>query len=351
MCLRFSLLSYKEVNPMQSNARRFVSPFVLLAMVGMLYSTNVVAETPQSGTGQASQPPVTPPPAPAPKTDEESKGAPLPLHCIEGSGGIFATLTAYLVNPPSKDKIAGLPAIESTFVDVGSGKYLTAETLTENLAGRLELGYSWERFSLGELPRKLQTATGDDVTVSAMNMQNFNLRGLLVKENEFDTSWVPAVTAGIHYKYNQDWNSLNNELGGTLSAIGVTHRDGLDFTLYTTKLIKALPRPLLVSAGVRASRAAQTGLLGFTNDYHATAEANVGLFVTDHFIIAGEYREKKSDYKQVPGLVYKEHDWFTADAAYIINNRLTVGAGYGYFGEVLDHQAKGVWGIKVKWEF
>jgi hypothetical protein len=337
---------------MPSNKCRLVSGLVWLVMVGLLCSGSLLAADSQAGTnqtGQTAQSSATPPPAP--KCDEDNKGAPLPLHCIEGSGGIFATLTAYLVNPPSKDKIAGLPAIESTFVDVGSGKYLTAETLTENLLGRIELGYSWERFALGELPRKLETATGADVHESAMNLQNFNIRGMLVKDGDFCTSWVPAVTAGIHYKYNQNWSTLNNELGGALSSIGVTHRDGLDFTLYTTKLVKVLPRPFLVSAGVRASKAAQIGLLGFTDDYKATAEANFGLFVTDHFIIAGEYREKLSDYKQVPGLVYKEHDWFTADAAYIVNNRLTVGAGYGYFGEVLDQPARGVWGVKIKWEF
>jgi len=33
----------------------------------------------------------------AAKPDE--KGPPLPLHQIEGNGGIFATLSAYIVNP------------------------------------------------------------------------------------------------------------------------------------------------------------------------------------------------------------------------------------------------------------
>ena len=36
------------------------------------------------------QPPVT----------AAEKPAPLPLHQIEGNGGIFATLSAYIVNPP-----------------------------------------------------------------------------------------------------------------------------------------------------------------------------------------------------------------------------------------------------------
>ena len=39
------------------------------------------------------------------------KPAPLPLHQIEGNGGIFSTLSAYIVNPPRNGEPVGRPAV------------------------------------------------------------------------------------------------------------------------------------------------------------------------------------------------------------------------------------------------
>ena len=297
-----------------------------------------------------------PQPAPATEAAKEAcdckpeKGAPLPLHNVEGCSGIFITSTAYMCNPPSKDKWFGLPTVEGHYANLSDGKFLTSTTLTENILGRIETGFAWEHFDLGHLPRKLTAATGLKVDRDAVDMLNANLRGMLVKEGEY-ASWVPAVTAGLHFKYNLGYNELNNDLGHTLSAIGVTRKDDLEYTLVTTKLFKQLPRPFLVSAGLRASRDAQTGLLGFTRDYHATAEANFGLFIRDNLLLAGEYRQKLCNYKTVGALVGHEHDWFTVDVAYLINTRGVFTVGYGYFGQVLDTNAKAVWGAKFKWEF
>jgi hypothetical protein len=39
------------------------------------------------------------------------KPPPLPLHQIEGNGGVFSTLSAYLVNPPRDGEPVGRPAV------------------------------------------------------------------------------------------------------------------------------------------------------------------------------------------------------------------------------------------------
>ena len=46
-----------------------------------------------------------------------------------------------------------------------------------------------------------------------------------------------------------------------------------------------------------------------------------------------------------------EDDWWTIDAAYVVNKHLTLAVGYGHFGAVLNHESNGVWGITTKWEF
>ena len=57
------------------------------------------------------------------------------------------------------------------------------------------------------------------------------------------------------------------------------------------------------------------------------------------------------DYQAIGNLVKVEGDWVTLDAAYVVNSHLTLAAGYGLFGNVLNHEANGVWGLTTKWEF
>lgn len=88
----------------------------------------------------------------------------------------------------------------------------------------------------------------------------------LLKEGDFNQAWLPAVTIGAHYKYNSTLEDIDTDLNGTLTAIGIEDNDGIDYTLYVTKMVNFLPRPLLLNFGVRNSEAAQIGLLGFTGE-------------------------------------------------------------------------------------
>ena len=56
---------------------------------------------------------------PVPEAKPAEKGAPLPLHQIEGNGGIFATLSAYIVNPPRNGEPVGRPSIGFAYVNLG----------------------------------------------------------------------------------------------------------------------------------------------------------------------------------------------------------------------------------------
>jgi hypothetical protein len=77
----------------------------------------------------------------------------------------------------------------------------------------------------------------------------------------------------------------------------------------------------------------------------------VVVFVTDNIALAAEYKEQPGDYTAIPNAVRKEGDWWTLDAAYVVNKHLTLAVGYGHFGNVLDHDADGVFGVTTKWEF
>ena len=112
-----------------------------------------------------------------------------------------------------------------------------------------------------------------------------------------------------------------------------------------------LPRPVLLELGGRATEAVWDGLGGFTHSYSAVFEGNVVVFVTSKFVLAAEYKQQPRDYQAIGNLVKVEGDWVTLDAAYVVNKHLTLAAGYGHFGNVLNHEANGVWGLTTKWEF
>jgi hypothetical protein len=140
-------------------------------------------------------------------------------------------------------------------------------------------------------------------------------------------------------------------VGGLLSSHGISNHDGTDFTLYGSKLFTQLPRPVLLELGGRATEAVWDGLGGFTSSYNFVFEGNVVVFLTGNLALAAEYKEQPRDYQAIGSLVRQEGDWWTIDAAYVVNKNLTLAVGYGHFGNVLNHESNGVWGITTKWEF
>ncbi len=288
----------------------------------------------------------------------DEKGAPLPLHQIEGNGGIFSTLSAYIVNPPRSGELVGRPSVGFAYVNLGHEVNLEALTITESPWKRLELGYGWDRLGLGDLPSALQGALPLGYKgPSEVQLHNFNARLQLLTEGEFSQKWLPAVTFGTHYKYNDGISDVRSAVKdgalGTdvLGGAGIAHNQGVDFTLYASKLFTQLPRPVLVELGGRATDGVWNGLGGFTAHYSFLFEGNVVVFVTKQLALAAEYRQQPNDYRPIGNLVKAESDWVTVDAAYVVNNHLTLAVGYGHFGNVLNHDSNGVWGFTTKWEF
>jgi hypothetical protein len=291
------------------------------------------------------------PPANARTSAQSEKPPPLPLHQIEGNGGIFSTLSAYIVNPPRNNEPLGRPAVGFAYVSLGHDQNLEALTITESPFKRLELGYGWDRLGLGDLPLALRNAGLVSYHADEVQLHNINARFQILKEGEFDSKWVPAVTAGVHYKYNDGISEVNHETGGALAAAGISHDDGVDYTLYASKLFPQLPRPVLVELGGRATQGVWEGLGGFTGGYNFVFEGNVVVFVTGNLALAAEYKQQPRDYQAIGSLVKSAGDWWTIDAAYVANKHLTLAVGYGHFGNVLNHEANGVWGITAKFEF
>ena len=282
-------------------------------------------------------------PANATPAAKSEKPPPLPLHQIEGNGGIFATLSAYIVNPPRNGEPIGRPSVGFAYVNLGHEVNLEALTLTESPFSRLELGYGWDHLGLGDLPLALRNFGLVNYRQDEVQLHNFNARFQILKEGEFDQKWIPALTAGVHYKYNDGISEVRNEVAKDAGAdllgnAGLSRKQGVDYTLYASKLFKQLPRPVLLELGGRATEGVWEGLGGFTDSYNFLFEGNVVVFVTDNFALAAEYKQQPRDYQPIGNLVQKEGDWWTIDAAYVVNKHLTLAVGYGHFGNVLNSQ-------------
>ena len=279
---------------------------------------------------------------------------PLPLHNIEGNSGVFITSTAYLANPPEEGKAVGLPSFSASGV-FGREKNLQSFAITENILGKYEIGYAYERLGLGDWPDDVKTATGLRVS-RHLGLHNFNLRAMVVEEGGYDRPWMPAITLGAHLKWTEGLSKLDDDLNGTMDNLGADHSRGIEFTAVASKTFKnLLPRPVILSAGIRNSDAIHTGLVGFAGERETTFEGSVIAFLTERLAFAAEYRKKADELAQLntggKHLNKAENDWWTIAMAYVVNNHTTVSGGYANLGNVFNHREDNVWGVQLKYEF
>ena len=283
-----------------------------------------------------------------------SAGPPLPTHNVEGNSGVFITSTAYMANPPEKDAVFGLPSFSSSFAVIGE-KDFQSFAVTENILGKVELGYALERIGLGDWPADVKTATGIHVD-NHVFVHNFNTRLMVIKEGSFDRTWMPAVTLGTHFKWNEGLNDIDRQTGGLCNMLGADHDFGTEFTAVASKTITGLlPRPTIISAGLRNSDAIHTGLLGFAGERRTTFEGSIIYSLTDKLLLAGEYRQKSDLLDQCSRggkhLIKAENDWWDICLGYVINDRMTIAGGLANFGNVFNHREDHVLAFQLKYEF
>lgn len=280
-------------------------------------------------------------------------GPPLPLHCIEGTSGVHITSTAYFANPPEDGEVFGKPSFSISSI-FGREKNLQSFAVTENIMGKFEIGFAYERFGLGDWPDDVKTATGASVS-QHLGLYNLNLRAMVVQEGSFDCSWMPAISLGTHFKWNEGQTKLDDDLGGLLDTLGSDHSRGVEFTAVASKTITdLLPRPVILSAGIRNSDAIHTGLFGFAGERRTTFEGSILVLLTDRLIFAAEYRQKPDLLDQLntggKHLIKAENDWMSLYLAYVINDNMTISGGYASLGNLANHR-EDAFGIQLKYEF
>lgn len=291
--------------------------------------------------------------AEAPKAAPE-KGAPLPLLTIDGVGGVVLTPIAYLVNPGAEGTEIGLPSIGATYVNARQ-KNVESFGITETLFTRVELGYNASRFGTGSLQSDVLAYAGANIERNDVWLHTLNARANVIRENDFDTKFLPAITLGAHFKYNDGISEINKNLGGLLGNIGYNRDWGAEFTATASKTFVVYGHPLIFSITGRATDAANLGYTGYSGKYEFSAESNVVFGITDWLFAAFEYRQKINQFDEVYAggkeLIGNENDWWTVGLAAVVSPHLTLTAGYGHLGTVLNTRENTAWAASIKYEF
>lgn len=235
---------------------------------------------------------------------------------IEGSsgGGIvpWATLSGY----GTRDELATV--VFATHVDSGDYR-LDVQGAALTVGNRLELSLARQRLDLGTLQDRLSlpwNALGQDVFGAKLR-----LHGDLVYGG------APQVSLGVQYK------RLRN---GTLPlAIGARDDHGTDVYVSASRLFLqgVGGYQLLLNGTLRATRANQTGLLGFggdrRNSYRLVAEASAAVMLSPSLAVGVEYRDKPDNL----GFA-REQAWADAFVAWFPSKHVSFTAAWADLGDI-----------------
>lgn len=314
----------------------------IFAASTLTYAAEVSADAQQKLEGGSSSP------------EKAEKAAPLPLLTLDGVGGVVITPIAYLVNPGAEGTEVGLPSIGATYVNANQ-KNVESFGFTETLFTRVELGYNASRFGTGSLRSDVLTEAGADIGRDDVWLHSFNARVNVIRENDFGTKFLPAITVGVHGKINNGIEEINDNLGGLLAQKGYSRNYGVEFTLTASKAFDVFGHPLILSVGGRATDASNLGYTGYSGKYEFSAEGNAVFGITSWLFAAFEYRQKINQYGTISSahkeLVGRESDWWTLGLAAVVSPHFTVTAGYGHLGTVLNTTENTAWALAAKHEF
>lgn len=233
---------------------------------------------------------------------------------IEGAAGGGLATWAVVTGYETRDGVGG--NVHGTLVDLANYQFRAAGAAV-GLFDRFEVSYSHQWFDTQGTGAKLGLGKGFTFEQDVVGAK-VRLVGDAIYAQD---SWVPQVAAGVQWKRSET---------PIVTALGAQDRSGLDLYVAATKLW--LDQSLLLNGTVRATKANQTGILGFggpgKRNYSLQFEGSAAYLVSPRLAIGAEYRSKPDN------LGLKENDWYDVFAAYALNKAVSVTAGYADLGEI-----------------
>jgi hypothetical protein len=236
---------------------------------------------------------------------------------VEGAGGGGIASWALITGNETHNGVGG--EISATAVRLPNYDF-RAVSGGLGLFDRVELSYAHQWFDTDSTGAKLGLGKGftfeEDVVGAKVRLIGDAVYG--------QDSWMPQVSVGAQYKHN-DQNAIIHAIGGKSDS-------GVDYYLAATKIL--LDSSLVLDATVRATKANQTGILGFggdkNNNYQPQFEGSAGYLINKQLLVGVEYRTKPDNLG-----IARESDWGDVFAAYAFNNTLSLTAAYADLGDIV----------------
>lgn len=238
---------------------------------------------------------------------------------VEGSAGGGIVPWAVLSSYATEDQNGGTGYL--TYVNTGDYS-LWAGGVAFTIRNRVELSAAEQRFHLGTLGEALKLPGAE------LRMQTFGAKVRLFGDAVYTAA--PQISAGVQIKKNLDFDIPK--------FVGAKSKNGTDLYIAATKVFlgAAAGRHVLVNATLRATKANQIGLLGFSDNYKMVPEFSAAVLLNNQVAVGGEYRVKPDQ------LAFsREDNWSDFFVAYFPNKNVGFVMGVAQLGMIatLPHQS------------
>ncbi len=226
----------------------------------------------------------------------------VPLNNLEGVGGIAFNPLAYTAGTNGDansifGENIGKPQIGAWYVKLHDSDIdWTTFSIADTFFKRVEVSYGHETIGW----------SGHET----IDKDNFGTKLLLLPEGDI----LPAISIGGVFKH-------------TTQDVFDTDNTGIDYYLVGTKLVKALPLPVLLSGGVISTQGQTLGVLGFNDSRKEVLFGNIDVLPLSNVAVGFEYRQGAhfDDFKNA--------DRWDAHIAWFVNPNLTLVAAYVFTGD------------------
>lgn len=220
---------------------------------------------------------------------------------------------------------------------VGSQDYaLNSVAVAIGFGDRLELSLAHQDFDTGPVAAALAGALSDPAFNGLRLKQDvFGVKLRVAGDAVLDSdTLMPQIAVGLQYK-----RAHAGHLAAALSAFGA--RDsGTDIYVSASKLF--LAQGILVNGTLRATKANQTGLLGFGaaghDSYRLMPEISVAYLLSKNLALGAEYRAKPDNLRDNAALgagTLKEDGWMDVFLAWAPNKQVSVTLAYVDLGKIV----------------
>ncbi|SNY60115.1 Protein of unknown function [Arsukibacterium tuosuense] len=187
-----------------------------------------------------------------------------------------------------------------------------------SLDNKWELSYARQRFALESI--------GGSLSQDIFSVK-YHLAGELLY------TAMPQISVGVQHKRNADF--------ALPQAVGAKSANGTDFYLAASKVLfnQVAGRNLLLNGTVRATKANQTGLLGFgsssDNNYQLLFEGSAAVLLNYNLALGIEFKQKPDNLAFAA-----EQHWRDVFVAWFINKNVSLTGAYVDLGNIAGQRSQ-----------